>query len=116
MKPHRLFTQTHHLHTLPLIAAAVCLATFIAACGGGGSKPTPTPTIALPTQAPTLVATPAATPTPAATTQEYTVEAGDTLTAIADKFGVTTDAIVAANNIANPDLIQPGDKLTIPAP
>jgi LysM repeat protein len=116
MTPHRPFTQTHHLHALPLIAAAVCFAALIAACGGGGDKPTPTATIALPTQAPTLAASPVATATPQPTTQEYTVAAGDTLTAIAEKFGVTTDAIISANSIANPDFIQPGDTLTIPAP
>jgi LysM repeat protein len=50
------------------------------------------------------------------TAQEYVVQAGDTLAAIADQFGVTVEAIVAANELANPDLIQPGDTLTIPAP
>ena len=36
--------------------------------------------------------------------------------AIADQFGVTVEALAAANGIDNPDLIQPGETLTIPAP
>jgi LysM repeat protein len=93
------------------------IALAVAACGGGNDSP-PTPTLApaLPTQAPLLES-----PTPAPTeqvngAQEYTVEPGDTLSGIAGQFGVTTDAIIAANEIADPDLIQPGDTLTIPAP
>jgi LysM repeat protein len=46
--------------------------------------------------------------------QEYTVQAGDTLGAIAAQFGVTVDAIVQANQLANPDIITPGDTLIIP--
>ena len=34
---------------------------------------------------------------------------------IAEQFGVTVEALAAANGIDNPDLIQPGDTLTIPA-
>lgn len=44
----------------------------------------------------------------------YTVQAGDTLSAIAKKYGVTTAALAAANNIKNPSLIRPGQKLVIP--
>lgn len=66
---------------------------------------------------PAQPATPAA-PKPApsaggATT--YTVQSGDTLFAIARKYGVTVDAIVAANKISDPSLIKPGQVLNIPA-
>ena len=44
----------------------------------------------------------------------YTIQAGDTLSGIARKLGVTVDAIVQANKIANPSLIHPGQVLTIP--
>lgn len=46
--------------------------------------------------------------------QSYTVQGGDTLYAIARKFGVTVAAITTANDIANPNLIKPGQVLTIP--
>jgi murein DD-endopeptidase MepM/ murein hydrolase activator NlpD len=44
----------------------------------------------------------------------HTVRAGDTLWAIAQRYGVTVDALRAANGLSG-DLIHPGDKLTIPA-
>ena len=44
----------------------------------------------------------------------YTVQRGDTLSAIARRFGTTVSAIVAENNIANPNLIFPGQVLRIP--
>lgn len=51
-------------------------------------------------------------PTPALA--HYTVGAGDTASSIAARHGVTTDALVAANDIANPDLIIAGTQLVIP--
>jgi LysM repeat protein len=58
---------------------------------------------------------PVALKPPATTTPlTYTVQPGDTLSKIAKKFGVTVGAIVTANNIANPNLIKPGQVLTIP--
>ena len=55
---------------------------------------------------------PASTPT--TSTLRYTVQAGDTLYRIATKYGVSVSAIVAANNIADPNLIRPGQVLIIP--
>lgn len=46
----------------------------------------------------------------------YTVQHGDTLSAIAQRFGVSLSALEAANpQIANPDRIYPGDRIHIPA-
>ena len=56
-----------------------------------------------------------AEPEPAART--YTVESGDTLWAIAEQFygdGNKYQVIADASGISNPDLIQPGQVLTIP--
>ena len=45
----------------------------------------------------------------------YEVQPGDTLFSIAQRFGSSVEAIVAANDIANPSLIDVGQKLVIPA-
>lgn len=45
----------------------------------------------------------------------YVVENGDTLGAIARKFGTTVRSLVEANGITNPNLIRTGKKLTITA-
>jgi hypothetical protein len=42
------------------------------------------------------------------------VQPGDTLSAIAERFGTTVEAIVAANNIEDPNQIYPGQVLIIP--
>lgn len=44
----------------------------------------------------------------------YVIQAGDTLGAIAARFGVSIDAIAAANGITDPDSIQVNQELTIP--
>ncbi len=43
----------------------------------------------------------------------YTVQSGDTLSAIASRYGTTVQEIVDINNIANPNLIYPGETLRI---
>jgi LysM repeat protein len=45
----------------------------------------------------------------------YQVKRGDTLTAIATRFGVSTAAIVAANQIADQDHLAEGQSLLIPS-
>lgn len=45
--------------------------------------------------------------------QTYTVKAGDTLSGIGSKFGVSYQKIAADNNISNPNLIHPGQVLKI---
>ncbi len=49
----------------------------------------------------------------AAASQTYTVQAGDTLFAIAGKFGTTVDAIAAANDLSDPNVISEGQSLHI---
>ncbi len=89
--------------------------------------PTDTPVIS-PTVVPlpTVVFTPTAAPPPAntptsvasapSTPGNYTVQWGDTLIKIAGKYGVTTQAITAANPGLNPNYIVPGQVLVIPSP
>ncbi len=45
----------------------------------------------------------------------YTVQRGDTLAAIAYRYGTTVWAIANANGLANPNTIYPGQRLRIPA-
>jgi len=45
----------------------------------------------------------------------YTIQSGDTLATIAERFSVDIQDLIDANNLENPDLIFPGDVLTIPA-
>src|SRR4051794_8748451 len=98
---------------LPLLAA-LCLA-----CGSTAPRPTPFPTsIVAPASTGTAgprVLLPSATVTSAAASQTapanaaggtYTVRAGDTLSLIAQRLGVTTDALIAANPGLNPSVIQ----------
>lgn len=58
-------------------------------------------------------------PTPLATetavSQVHTVQSGENLTIIANKFGLTTDSIQRANEIADGDAIYVGQELEIPA-
>lgn len=44
----------------------------------------------------------------------HTVQAGETLFAIAQYYGTTVEAIVAANQLVNPDHLSVGQKLVIP--
>ncbi len=81
--------------------------------------PTPSPT-ATPTPAPTATPEPTATvrptPTPAPTPRIHVVARGDTLTAIAARYGVSLKALERANGIKNPSLIRVGQRLVIPLP
>jgi LysM repeat protein len=79
----------------------------------GGGQPTAT----LPTTAPTLTSTPTATPTstPTAGTsggQSYTVQSGDNLSTIAQRYGVSISDISGYRS-GNPNLIYPGENLII---
>lgn len=45
----------------------------------------------------------------------YVVQAGDSLKAIAASFGVSVAGLASLNQIGDPDLVQPGARLVIPA-
>lgn len=55
-----------------------------------------------------------ATPVPTAETRKHVIAAGDTLSTIAVQYGVTVEAIMQANQITNPNLINTGQELIIP--
>ena len=76
-----------------------------------------------PSTASPVIADQAGTPAPttanasptASPSTSYTVQSGDTLSQLAARFGTNSDALARASGIQNPDLIQPGQRLTIPS-
>jgi nucleoid-associated protein YgaU len=77
-----------------------------------GDRPSPTATQVVLPATPTPVVTPIPT-APAVNT--YTVESGDTLSLIAEDFGVSVEEILAANpDITDPESISPGQVIIIP--
>ncbi|MCS7003602.1 MAG: LysM peptidoglycan-binding domain-containing protein, partial [Dehalococcoidia bacterium] len=75
-----------------------------------GTTPVP-PTAVPPTGVPPTQAPP---PTQQPGGTIHIVQRGESLNTIARRYGVTVSAIVAANNIVNPNLIYPGQRLIIP--
>ena len=65
---------------------------------------------------PTPTPTPTATPTLAPGEQQYTVQAGDTLFAIAQRFGVSAERIQTRNRLDDATALRVGQRLIIPAP
>lgn len=100
----------------------VPLADFVEAWSGSGNsaivttEPTHIPT-ETPAPGPVLIPVTVNGDHPAATGESYTVQAGDTLWDIAEREygdGSQFMKIAEASGIANPDLIHPGQVLTIP--
>ena len=83
-----------------------------AACGSGSgaNQATPTPS-ATASPTPTLPPTEAPAATPG--DFDYTVEDGDTLGAIADRFGISQDALASANGLTLDSLLSVGQVLRI---
>ena len=70
----------------------------------------PVPTISKP-----VVTDNSTTNNAASSTRKHTVKQGDTIGTIAQKYGVTVDAIKAINpNLTNPNLIFVGQVIVIP--
>lgn len=64
-----------------------------------------------PAPAPT---TPTPTPAPAATPETYTVKEGDSLSSIANGFGLTSKQVADYNGITDPNSLQIGQVIKIP--
>jgi len=99
-------------HSIASVIGIVGIVTVLSACGGDETKVADT--------LPVMVAESTTTiPLESTTTlndnpEFYTIQQGDTLSAIAASFGVTVADIVAANGLVNADAIQAGQKLAIP--
>ncbi len=102
----------------PGVALLFIAVALTVACGSGGGGddepsvlddiPTATPPAVLPD---VLIVSQTELPVSGAS---YTVAAGDTLSDIADRFGTTVEAIIAANDIADPTALFIGQVLIIP--
>jgi LysM repeat protein len=100
------------------LACLFCLS-ILAACGKstpavpdpGPARPYQTPTPSLP---PTLLPGLTEIQLPTTTVFTYQVVSGDTLIGIAGRYGITLEALMAANPGVQPSTLQTGEKLTIP--
>jgi LysM repeat protein len=57
---------------------------------------------------------PAPAPAPAPSAGRYTIVKGDTVSRIASRFGITTQAVLTANGLSASSIIYPGQTLAIP--
>lgn len=78
----------------------------LAASGGASQGPVQSPTPDPPHPLPPLRIDP----------EVYTVQAGDTLGTIAQRYEVSIQMLVEANSLVNPDLVEVGQVLQIPVP
>ncbi len=73
---------------------------------------------------PVVATTPTSAPPPASSSSTATatagtthvVQAGDTLSVVAELYGVSVEAISEANGITDVNTLQPGQELVVPAP
>ncbi|MEO5534804.1 MAG: LysM peptidoglycan-binding domain-containing protein [Pseudolysinimonas sp.] len=68
------------------------------------------------TRAPAAPAPPAAPSAPSAPGGNYVIASGDTISSIAGRFGVSTQAVLDANGLTSSSIIYPGRTLVIPSP
>ena len=80
---------------------------------GATDRPSGAPT-PLPSEQPRHTPTPSPEVTPEAPPFVHVVQRGESLSLIADAYGVTVADILALNTINNPDNIRPGRELLIP--
>jgi len=75
---------------------------------------TPTATIDVIAQVASAVPTLTPTRPPSPTPNTYTVRAGDTISNIADEFGISMEELMAANRLQDPNELSVGQVLVIP--
>jgi LasA protease len=129
----------NRIRWLALILAGLLLATLLGGCSrkqdptpGSGATGTEQPYAAEPVTGGTRPVTEADAPAaglpdvgslpdvgggaePAAVPQVYVVQAGDTLSSIASRFGCQLEDLVQANQLIDPDALQVGQQIQIPS-
>lgn len=93
-----------------IVGLSVVLTAVAAACGDDGTATGTLPPIVTTTTSTTLP------PTTTTIPKRYKVQNGDTLGAIARRFGLDYSELLTLNNISNPDHIFRGQNLKIPPP
>jgi LysM repeat protein len=93
-----------------LAVVAVLVPVSVAACGDDSGSAGTLPPLLTTTTTTTLLVTTTTTVT------YYVVQSGDTLSKIANRFGVSQADLMAANGITDPDHVEKGQELKIPPP
>ena len=109
--------QSETQATMDAVRSAILTQTAQAEQGISGTyTPTPEidPTTGVEVTSTPSILLPSATPTPSVEYVEYTVQPGDWIWQIARDFGVDPQAIIDANNLADPGSIDVGMVLKIP--
>ncbi len=114
------------LRLLLALTTLVAAAVFFAACGGGGgddnrdivsSRAVPTATLPSPLPTPLLVGSEGFRGAAGrAGGQTYTVQSGDTYSAIAQRYDITVAGLLQANGLSADSVLRVGQRLVIPAP
>lgn len=92
------------------ICLVLALLLPVAGCNRGDDEARPTAPASPPASAP------APSPSPSPEREIYTVESGDTLSEIAQRFDTSVEALMEANDLDDPDVLGVGDELIIPPP
>lgn len=111
------------------LAGSILWVLLLTSCGQVITRPTATPVPPTPTLVITAAVTQRPTATPAPYTPEptftptvtptpviYAIQRGDTLGAVAARFGITVATLQETNGIADPRSLRIGQELIIPAP
>ena len=99
------------------MAVTVLAASVLAGCGRSAPEEGATTleaSISPSSTAAVVTTLPPTTEPPPTTTPEYIVQQGDSLSVIAQRFGVSTEDLANFNGIGNADDIKVGQTLTIP--
>lgn len=95
------------------IVVILAVAAFYMSTAQGRSVVAP-PTRATPTVVPTATAIPSPTATPTPSVTIYKVAPGDSLSKIAQQYGVSIDSLLEANKLTRASILQVGQEIIIP--